>query len=199
MSFIDDGLFTPTVGPWAVEKYKLLSTYAEIFATSMKDKWDKRVYIDLFAGAGKSRIRESRRIVYASPLLAMGVSHPFDKYVLCEIKQRSYDALEKRVKNEFSQLNQSVLCGDANEHAEEVVRQISDFSTGTKVLTFCFVDPYRLRDLRFDTIKTLAQRYVDFLILIPTGMDAMRNMKQYQRATNKTVEEFLGDPGWRTK
>jgi hypothetical protein len=48
----DDGLECPPVGAWAEEKYRLVSLYDELFATGMKDKWDERVYIDLYAGAG---------------------------------------------------------------------------------------------------------------------------------------------------
>src|SRR5438105_2170269 len=52
----DDGLHAPEVGRWAEQKYRLVATYAGMFATGMKKKWEKRIYIDLFAGAGRSRI-----------------------------------------------------------------------------------------------------------------------------------------------
>lgn len=42
---IDDGLSTPIVGDWAEEEYRLVECYAQIFATSMKRKWDARVYV----------------------------------------------------------------------------------------------------------------------------------------------------------
>ena len=46
-SLEDDGLYTPTVGNWSDVKYRLISNYAEMFSTSMRRKWDGRVYIDL--------------------------------------------------------------------------------------------------------------------------------------------------------
>ena len=55
MSLDEDGLITPNVGIWNEKKYKLVQYYAGIFATSMKNKWDCRTYIDLFAGAGRSK------------------------------------------------------------------------------------------------------------------------------------------------
>lgn len=42
-SLEDDGLYTPEVRDWAERKYRLISYYAEMFATSMKDKWASRV------------------------------------------------------------------------------------------------------------------------------------------------------------
>ena len=67
----DDGLYTPEIGDWADKKYRLLWHYANLFATSMKKKWDKRVFIDLFSGSGYARIRGTTRVVQTSSLLAL--------------------------------------------------------------------------------------------------------------------------------
>lgn len=64
----DDGLYTPKIGDWAEKKYRLLWHYANLFATSMKKKWDQRVFIDLFSGSGHARIRGTNRIVQTSSL-----------------------------------------------------------------------------------------------------------------------------------
>ena len=34
----------PEIGSWGEEKYRLVRNYCQIFATSMKDKWQCRVY-----------------------------------------------------------------------------------------------------------------------------------------------------------
>jgi len=44
----DDGLYTPVIGSWGIQKYKLVHGYSRLFASAMKRKWDCRVYIDLF-------------------------------------------------------------------------------------------------------------------------------------------------------
>jgi hypothetical protein len=69
----DDGLLAPSVGRWGEQKYLHVTNYASVFATSMKAKWDCRIYVDLFAGAGRSRIDGTDRIVEGSPLLALAV------------------------------------------------------------------------------------------------------------------------------
>ena len=84
INIIDDGLIIPDVGLWSLKKYELVKNYARIFSTSMKNKWDCRVYIDLYAGAGYSKIRDNSKIVQASPLLAIDIPDRFDKYIFCE-------------------------------------------------------------------------------------------------------------------
>ena len=47
----DDGFFIPDIGSWAETKHRLIGLYAALFSTGMKWKWDRRVYVDLYAGA----------------------------------------------------------------------------------------------------------------------------------------------------
>jgi three-Cys-motif partner protein len=50
----------------------------------MKNKWDCRVYIDLFAGAGRVKIKNSQRVVDSSPFLALDIPDKFDLYLFCD-------------------------------------------------------------------------------------------------------------------
>jgi len=193
----DDGLLTPEVGPWSDKKYKLIQNYAEVFATGMKHKWDCRVYIDLFAGAGKAKIRDSNRIVYASPLLALNVRNRFDRYIFCELDTDLMDALSQRVKREHGDADVKFIQGNVNLKVDEVIESIPKFSDRFKVLSFCVVDPFKLSSLDFATIKSLSDFYMDFLVLIACGMDAQRNEKVYLSQDNTVVECFLGNPCWR--
>ena len=80
----DDGLTCPEVRSWAETKYRLLALYDELFSTGMKNKWDQRVYIDLYAGAGYSHIQGTSMFLKSSPVIALTVTCPFDKYIFCE-------------------------------------------------------------------------------------------------------------------
>ncbi|MBK9777509.1 MAG: hypothetical protein IPP62_14340 [bacterium] len=77
----DDGLPAPEVGQWSLEKYRLVKIYATIFARSMKHKWQHRIYIDLFAGAGRSTIRDTGVIVESSPMIALRNPDPFRRFI----------------------------------------------------------------------------------------------------------------------
>ncbi len=63
----DDGLPCPEVGAWAQQKYKLIGTYCDVFTTSMRSRWDSLVYLDLFAGSGYAKIRNSSKILLVLP------------------------------------------------------------------------------------------------------------------------------------
>jgi three-Cys-motif partner protein len=194
----DDGHYTMQIGAWGIRKYQLVGTYAEMFASSMKAKWDKRVYIDLFAGPGRSKVKETTQIYPASPSIAMDVTTPFDKYIFSEEDPQSVQALEARARDQYGHLDVKVVPGDANENVDKIISKMPAFGKGHSVLTFCFADPQRLSDLDFRTITRLSSRYVDFLILVPTGMDATRNFDRFLDDDGTTeLDCFLGTRAWR--
>ena len=75
----DDSLFIPEVRQWSLEKYRLVGSYCDIFTTGMKNKWDQLVYIDLFAGAGYARIKETRLVYRSSALIALSFANSIYK------------------------------------------------------------------------------------------------------------------------
>jgi hypothetical protein len=56
-----------------------------------------------------------------------------------------------------------------------------------------------LKDLAFDTIDRLSTKFVDFMVLIATDMDAARNVATYLLPQNEVVERFLGVADWRSE
>jgi three-Cys-motif partner protein len=193
----DDGLYTPEVGDWAERKYLLISYYAEMFSTSMKDKWGQRVYIDPFAGAGRGRIKGTSRVIPTSALLALDVRNPFDRYIFCDSDPECVGALRERVLCSHPDRDVRYLTGDANQLVEAVLGKIPRGTTGASVLSFCMLDPCNLSNLKFRLIERLSATRVDFLVLIPSYMDAHRNEKLYSGPDNTTVAEFIGNENWR--
>jgi three-Cys-motif partner protein len=193
----DDGLITPEIGSWGEEKYRHVALYASLFVKSMRNKWDCLVYIDLFSGAGRARIRSTARIVNSSPMAVLGLADKFDRYIFCEKDRRKSEALRKRIKKNFPELDTHVIDGDANKKVAEILEKMPSYRKDYRVLAFCFVDPYALNNLRFDTLRGLATRYMDFLVLIPSGMDAHRFESIYVKPDNLTIDEFLDNNEWR--
>lgn len=197
LQFADDGLYTPEIGSWGVHKYKLVHGYSQLFATSMKHKWDCRVYIDLFSGAGYARIKNTPRIVPTSSLLAISIPDKFDTYIFCEENEEAINALEQRVASLDDQAQTKFICGDANRSVDKIFEKMPSYGRGCKVLAFCFVDPFKLKNLHFSTIEKLSKKFMDFLVLIPTNMDAKRNVSYYISPKNKTIDNFTGNAEWR--
>ena len=195
----DDGLPAADVGSWAIEKYRRLAMYAEMFSTGMKNRWGRRVYIDLFSGPGHAIIRETGMRVLTSPLLALSVKDRFDKYIFCDRESEYIEALRQRAQRMAPNAELECVEGDANERVHEIAALIPPHSRAETVLSFCFVDPFGL-DIHLETIAALGgQRAMDFLVLLALAMDANRNWDRYTAIGNQRVDRFLGDTTWRER
>jgi len=195
----DDGLHTPSpIGVWAQKKHRLLYHFSSMFATSMgKNKvWDKIVYIDLFSGAGRARIKESTNIVETSPLLALGGPNQFDRYIFCELDPENMSALKSRVKKKHIGNDVCYVAGDVNLMTDEILGLLPKFSKDQKVLAFCFADPFNLGNLHFSTIKKLSVYRMDFLVLLPS-MDPTRRKHLLLKREDEVVARFTGNYQWR--
>lgn len=190
-----DKLAIPEEGDWAEKKYKLVALYDKLFSTGMKRKWDKRIYIDLFCGPGKVKLRGTRKIVYSSPLLALTVPDPFDIYIFCDKDKNNINTLKSYVGNLKIEKEIKYFDDDCNIIVQELINYIKNIKGS--VLSFCFLDPYGLGDLQFDTIKKLSSLKIDFLILLPTGYDANLNKEIYLNEKSYKLDTFLGNKEWR--
>jgi three-Cys-motif partner protein len=194
----DDGLETAEVRAWAEEKYRIVGLYDRLFSTGMKKKWDCRVYIDLYSAAGHARIKGTQKIIRGSPLIALNIPDPFDKYILCEKNPKLMKALKQRVSTGFPAVDVSFIPGDCNEKVGEILSEIPPHSKKKTVLSFCFVDPFNI-GIQFETIRALTGKIMDFLIVLAVGMDATRNEVQYADPENAQIDRFLGNTTWRVR
>ena len=191
-SLDDDGLPTPKIGAWGEEKYRHVQLYASLFVKSMRMKWDALVYLDLFAGSGRSQIRGTERIVSASPLLILGMPEAFDKYIFCEEDNNYAEALEtQRCRRDFPERKVKIITGNAN----STVRQYHcrDAATGkepegSRILLSRSISNAELAS--FQRSEVLSQRFMDFLVLIPSSMDANRNEQNYIQPRKQNVGKF---------
>lgn len=178
----DDGLISPEVGAWTEEKHRMVSLYATLFSSGMKDKWDTRVYIELCAGAGYSRIRGTSRMIFGSPLNALQVKDPFDTYVFCEDDPKKLTALKSRAKRIAPFADVRYVPYDCNQSTKEILSAIPEYSPSNRVLSLCFADPYDI-GLKFATLRALSKIYVDFIVLLALWSDANRAYKRYEWKT----------------
>ncbi len=194
----DDGLLTNPIGPWAEDKYRYVGMYAEMFSTGMKNRWPRRIYLDLFCGPGHSRVRDTGRVVLGSPMIALSLPDPFDAYVFADDNPDALEALRLRVARLERPHVVTYIPGDANAAVNRILETISEKS-GEKTLSFCFLDPYKL-NIHFETVRRIADgRAVDFLILLALYVDANRNVQWYVEEGNQTIDLFLGDRTWRVR
>jgi three-Cys-motif partner protein len=185
-----DGLPARQTGPWVHEKKFYLERYLSIFSRGVGPKWNGKLsYIDLFAGPGRSVIRDTGEEVDGSPFVALNCD--FARYVFVDLPD-VVDTLRIRVANHPKWASISLIEGDCN----EVVDAINDASPPDH-LTLAFVDPPGLQ-IHFRTIERLVRnRKVDLLMTIQFGMGIRLNLPQYLQSERDSLTDFLGDMSWR--
>ncbi len=190
----DDGLLTPSVGEHYFDKHHFLSRYIKAFTTAMRNKqWDSLHYIDLFAGAGMARLKESGRLDWGSPLIAAHTDPPFDVLHLCEERPDMFTALKRRLEAVDFTGKLQLVPGDANERVHDIVAEIPRGS-----LSLAFLDPYGLH-LDYETVRVLAERRCDLVVYFPDRLDALRNWKMnYHDDRRSNLDRVLGpNADWR--
>ena len=189
-----DGLPVRCVGLWAKDKYFYLGRYFEIFTAAMRNKWKGELYyIDLFAGYGKCRVRETGEEIDGSALISLSVRYPFKRYFLVELNADAADALRKRIENSLYKDRVHLIQGDCNEKIDAIIAEIPQTS-----LSLAVIDPTGLH-IKFDTIQKLTKdRRIDLVITYPEGMDIKRNLSRYIKQSHSILDDYIGDKYWDT-
>ena len=190
-----DGLIVRDSGIWAKEKLYYLEHYLDIFSVGMNKKWHgKLYYVDLFAGPGRCRIRETNEEIDGSPLIALKFN--FSKYFFFESDPSCYEALEARVKARAPEKLDKIrlIQGDCNRQINEVK------PPGSPALGTAFIDPTGISQIAFDTIRQLtASRKIDLIMNFPEGMGIRMNLYQYTDNEGNALDTFMGSAKWRER
>jgi three-Cys-motif partner protein len=182
------------VGDWTEDKHFYLRRYCDIFTSGMKKKWPKLLYVDLFAGPGRCRVRPAGTILDGSPLIALAAG--FTHLAFVELSEECADALERRLRPATAACR--VIRGDANAAVSDVLDYVA--SLGSNCLGFAFVDPPGI-EIKFQTLQTLCRATrLDLLINFPLGMNIKRQFWQrWEAAADEEdgFDQFFGTPTWR--
>ena len=155
-------------------------------------KWDaKLAYVDVFAGPGRSIIRDTREEVEGSPVLSL--KYEFAKYVFVD-KPEVLSSLKKRLNGHPKSAQIIFVEGDCNDVIGDVRSALP-----ADHLTLAFIDPTGLQ-IKFRTVQRLVQnRKVDLLMTLQFGMGIKRNLQQYitSKQSVPALTFYLGSAGWR--
>jgi three-Cys-motif partner protein len=192
-----DGLVASEVGEWAPEKHARLQRYIEIACKARAlyappPAWRGGAsYIELFSGSGRSVIRDTKRFIDGSPLVAYKAAAqasgvPFTEIHLNDLVPANSAAVEKRIRA----LGGVPIC--YNDQAGVAVDKIVA-AVNPNGLHFAFLDPYNLEGLSFDIIRKLSKlKRVDMLIHVSV-QDLRRNLDDYSKPGG-VFDSFA--PGW---
>lgn len=181
-----------TVGPWARQKLDGLESYLSAYTIALSKMPFRLVYIDAFAGAGKSRVRDAwsgdddeaqlfederlargeEEFIEGSPRRALNLRRPFNAYHFFDADAGRADLL-RGLRDEFSDRGIEVRVGDANELVQALAPQLRG---ETKAVAF--LDPYGPH-LHWRTLEALAATgNVEVIINFPLGMAINRLIKR---------------------
>ena len=181
-----DGLPAMRVNVWARRKHHYLDRYLDIFAGGMKNKWSRRVYIDLFAGPGRCVLEGTEEFVDGSPLIAL--RHPFTDHIYVDLEPSNTSALKTRCALAAKERFVTVIQGNCNEVVDQIVARIPRYS-----LACAFIDPTNWQ-ITFETVRRLSGvGRVDLLISFFGGM--MKRVDHF--ADQPRLDAFFGSHSWK--
>ncbi len=186
-----DALPVRASGRWIERKHAILEYFGHLFATGMKNRWEQRVYIELFAGPGRCAVRDSAEERDGSPVIMARKEFTQMKFV--EIQRDGARALETRLAGLDLSARVEIWNGDCAEAIQHI-------TFPPKALTFAFIDPTGIGHAPFSLIRDLRQKTrCDILINIQHGMGIKMNIHQYTPDAEQgcALTRFVGDESWK--
>lgn len=197
----------PFGGGHTRRKLDVVAKYLAAYATLMKRQSFRLFYVDGFAGSGASEAKSEAvavdptlfpvsEIVEGSPLRALSIDPPFDKYLFIEKKRQNVESLSQ-ICRDYAGRNIEILEGDANERLAEFCRSIESNKLDRAVV---FLDPFGL-SVNWETIRRLAAtEKVDLWYLVPVdGMSRQIKDDGSFLPGAARIDELWGSDGWRSK
>ncbi len=189
-----DGLPARSSGEWIRRKHHYLDRYCAITATGMKNAFSERIFVDVMAGPGICKIKDTGEELPGSPLIAL--EHEFTKFVFVESNPALADALERRLATHPKARLTTVISGDWTQVAVE------GRLTFQRGLVVAFVDPTGIAQVPWTAMATLLRNNpkIDLLATLQYAMGITLNVYQYIEAgVNQTtaLDVFLGERDWR--
>jgi three-Cys-motif partner protein len=208
-----------SVGSWAREKLECLRKYLSFYTTALKNQtWCRgTIYVDAFAGPGRSPVRSTgqQRIaepslwevesdpattefLNGSPRVALDIPIPFTKYVFVERNAGRLRQLHTLIAEYGGRRDIAVRSRDANTEIKDLVLNSGiDWQSHRAVM---FLDPFGMH-VPWTTMETVARtRAIEVMINFPLGMAIQRLLARsgdISSGRQHALDEYFGDPGWR--
>ncbi len=210
----DNSTRNPFGGNWSDEKLKALHAYMESYCTVLKKSRFELVYIDAFAGSGRTVIeadedgvanelfddaevlKEDASYRHGSPLLALECQPPFSSFIFIDRNQDSLNELKKQIEasGKLDGRSATFLQGDANETLQKIAAK-----NWKERRAVAFLDPFALH-VTWSTIKAVAStQAIDMWLLFP-AMAVNRMLPRsgvVPEAWARKLSETFGSEDWR--
>jgi three-Cys-motif partner protein len=192
-SLDEEGLTVENVGPWAVDKLKIVTDYIQASGAARKRYLGTgAAYIDVFCGPGRSKIRTTGTYIDGSPVAAFkkaqGSLAPFTGLHISDADPILLSASEQRLARLQAPVHAEP--GPASIALPKIVQKLNPAG-----LHFAFLDPHNLGTISFDLFEELAKlKRIDVIVHVSLS-DIQRNADRYASAAYDQFENSLRGGG----
>ncbi|MBQ5328632.1 MAG: three-Cys-motif partner protein TcmP [Oscillospiraceae bacterium] len=186
-------------GEWTIQKLYIIEEYAKTYLIALKNQKVRKIYIDGFAGSGKTELKHESKsgeqcaaIIDGSALLSL--KYDFDEYYFLELDEDRIKLLEENVENSYPQKIDKIhfISGDCNEELTKVLARTTIYDR-----CLMFLDPYAL-ELKWETLEKISKcNRVDLWYLFPLSVVRLMAKNKDISDTNKEkISSILGNQNW---
>lgn len=206
-------------GEWTERKLtclgKYLAAYRTIFSRNPKARYFTTWYVDAFAGTGKrERKAQTATPLFAetytdadgqsyrngSPMIALGLASPFDRYLFIENSNKRIQALRKLIDSQYPAT--ADRCSFDRADANVGLKSWCAHRDWEKERAVVFLDPFGMQ-VEWETINSLAKtRGVDLWYLFPLGIGVARTLTRdgvIDEAWQTRLDAIFGTADWRDR
>lgn len=179
-------------GDWTKEKLTIIEDYLRFYVTALSKQQVKLIYIDAFAGSGKTELQNGET-VDGSAIISL--KYNFDEYYFIELNKERSQCLRDEIDLRFSYKKDKVkiITGDANAELKNILGKLTVHQRGVM-----FLDPYAM-ELNWDVLECAKQPGIlDIWYLFPLNAltrNLFRKLKMTD-ATKEKVTKILGTEEW---
>lgn len=189
-------------GEWTIQKLHIIEEYLKTYTTVLKNQKVKKIYVDGFAGSGKTELKsgskeECNEAITVDGSALLSLKYNFDEYYFLELNEDRIALLKENVKANYPEKVSKVhfIVGDCNKKLSDVLSKITVYHR-----CLMFLDPYAL-ELKWETLEKISKcGVVDLWYLFPLSViRLMAKDKDIPDSNKEKVTSILGTNEWLSK
>jgi len=177
-------------------KLIFLNYSLDMYTTIIKKHFTNVFYVDLFAGSGINKMKNSKDDLVGSPFIAfLNHKDKYTKFFFCENDSKLFDALEKRT-IALSPKNVEFFDKDCNTELDSIIKQISGFNNKH---AFFFIDPYSM-EFNWKSMEKVLNLHSDIVFTFMSSQIARAYSAAMAKPSysTKALDGFFGDKSWKS-
>lgn len=170
-------------GEWTKEKLTIIQKYLSFYVNALKNTKCKKIYIDAFAGSGKTLLKDGKE-VDGSAIISLSLD--FDHYYFIELDTERLNNLSNLIDERYPEKKSKVtiINGDCNDKLVTLLQSLTKYQRGVM-----FLDPYAM-ELDWTILEEANKTGVlDIWYLFPINA-VSRQMPITGKVTDKMIEKL---------